>query len=60
MKKKTKKKLWDRPDFAISEKQAICVEIKRIAHLLIAKEISNKAKIAPFSMHKPFLHKRIE
>ena len=56
-KKNTKKKLWDRPDFAISEKQAFCVEIKRIAHLLIAKEISNKAKIAPFSMHKPFLHK---
>ena len=62
MKKKTQKKTFgDRTDFAIlSEKRAFCVEIKSIAHLLMAKEMSNKAKIASFSMHKPFLHKRIE
>ena len=60
-KKNTKKKFGDRTDFAIlSEKRAFCVEIKSIAHLLMAKEMSNKAKIASFSMHKPFLHKRIE
>ena len=59
-KKKTQNKKNGIFDFAICEKQSFCVEIKRIAHRLIAKEISNKAKIAPFSMHNPFLHKRIE